>query len=361
MKRLINLAVRNSICNLRCSYCYLNQKKVWFKNEQIKYCASPEIVAKAFSRERLGGSCLFNICADGETLLARDIVSYLNAILSTGHYVELVTNMTITSVIDRILLLDTEKLKRLEFKCSFHYLQLKSRGLLETFAENVRKARNCGCSICVEMVPDDSLIPLVDEIKKFSINNFGALPQLSIPRNDNKRHDLLSSYSLKDFSAIWSSFDSAFFNFKLEIINKKIKSFCAAGRLSLYVDLATGYSQQCYNYNGYSFNIYENLDKPIPFCSICKCNDDYCYNGHALLSVGCTNEYKDVFYGNLRNRTTPDGMNWFNSDMLRFMNEKVDYKEAERYKSIDKITMKKTAIQYLFKRINNKLKNENNK
>ena len=356
MKRLINLAVRSSICNLRCTYCYLNQKDVWFKNQQISYSASPEIVARAFSKDRLGGLCLFNVCADGETLLAKDIVSYLDAILSDGHYIELVTNMTISSIIDKILLFDAEKLKRIEFKCSFHYLQLKSKGLLGVFSDNVKKVRKSGCSVCIEMIPDDSLVPLMDEIKAFSIDNFGALPQLSIPRNDNEKHDLLSSYSLEDFAKIWSPFESQFFNFKLMIINKKIKTFCAAGRLSLYVDLATGYSQQCYKFNGYSFNIYENLDKPIPFCSICKCNDNYCYNGHALLSVGCTKDYEEVHYGEIRNRKTLNGEDWLSSDMLRFMNEKADYNEAERYKKSDKKTMEKAKAKYLVRRIKNRLK-----
>mgnify|MGYP002517465554 CR=1 FL=1 len=356
MKRLINLAVRSSICNLRCTYCYLNQKDVWFKNQQISYSASPEIVARAFSKNRLGGLCLFNVCADGETLLAKDIVSYLDAILSDGHYIELVTNMTISSVIDKILLFDAEKLERIEFKCSFHYLQLKSKGLLGVFADNVKKVRKSGCSICIEMIPDDSLVPLIDEIKTFSIENFGALPQLSIPRNDNEKHDLLSSHSLEDFTKIWSSFESQFFNFKLMIINKKIKTFCAAGRLSLYVDLATGYSQQCYKYNGYSFNIYENLDKSIPFCSICKCNDNYCYNGHALLSIGCTRDYEEVHYGEIRNRKTLGGEDWLSSDMLHFMNEKAAYNEAERYKKSDKKTMEKAKAEYLVRRIKNRLK-----
>ena len=356
MKRLINLAVRSSICNFRCSYCYLNQKSTWFRNTQICYSYPPEVIKKAFSIERLGGPCLFNVCSDGETLLADKIVEYLKAILEAGHCIEFVSNMTITKVLDEILSLDKQLLKRISFKCSFHYLELKTKGLLETFSSNVNKAKNNGCSFSIEMIPDDSYIPHINDIKTFCLSHFGALPHLSIPRNDKKGHKLLSNLSFDEFKKTWSDFDSDFFNFKLIIYRKKIRDYCFAGRASLYVDLATGHTQQCYKESGYSFNIFENIDRPIPFCSIGKCNDCYCYNGHALLPIGCVKKYKNYKYGNLRDRVCNDGTHWVQKDMLIFLNEKSTFEETKGTISNDRRIMSKVRLKYFKKKIANKLK-----
>lgn len=355
MKRIINLAVRSSICNLRCTYCYLNQLPVWFKNTQINYEYTPEEVKRAFSIERLGGSCLFNICSDGETLLADKIVLYLKAILEAGHYVEFVTNMTVTKVLNDIFAFDADLLKRIEFKCSFHYLQLKTKGLLSTFANNIMAAKKRGCSFSVELISDDNYIPYIDEIKAFSLENFGALPHLSIPRNDKRSHSLLSSLSFKDFCKTWSSFESPFFDFKLKVYRKRVTDYCFAGRASLYVDLATGYSQQCYRANGYSFNVFANPDQPIPFCSIGKCNVRYCYNGHALLTVGCVKRFNQDKYGDIRNRICSDGTSWITSDMLRFMNEKAFIDDSPSTMKKDKIIMSKVRLSHLKARILRKI------
>lgn len=361
MKRYINLAVRSSICNFRCSYCYLNQKSTWFRNTQIHYLYSPEHVKKALSAERLGGYCMFNVCADGETLLADKIIDYVKVILENGHYVEFVSNMVVTKILDKLLMLEDDLLKRIEFKCSFHFLELKEKGLLEVFANNIKKANKRGCSFTIELIPDDSYIPYIEEIKDFSMKHFGALPHLSIPRNDKKGHKLLSSLSFNDFVNKWSDFNSDFFAFKVKIYRKRIRNYCYAGRASLYIDLATGYTQQCYTDSGYSFNIFENIDLPIPFCSIGKCNDCYCYNGHLFLSIGCTEKYKNIRYGNLRNRRCIDGSNWIQPEMLEFMNEKVSPNVSKQAKRVDKTIMSKARRKILRDKILTKLRKHDKK
>ena len=75
-------------------------------------------------------------------------------------------------------------MKRLEFKCSFHYLELKKKGWLERFAENVQKIWDAGASANIELAPSDELIPYIDEVKEFSMKHFGALPHLTILRDD---------------------------------------------------------------------------------------------------------------------------------------------------------------------------------
>ena len=104
---------------------------------EMKY--SPEHVAKAFSPERMGGICFINSCAEGETLLTKNIDLYYKALVKQGHYLEIVTNLTVTPMIDKILQWDVELLKRVEFKASFHYLELKRKNMLEVFANNADK------------------------------------------------------------------------------------------------------------------------------------------------------------------------------------------------------------------------------
>jgi organic radical activating enzyme len=187
IKRIILFPIPMSTCNFRCHYCYLSQRAESFQNEQPKFKYSPENVANALSQERLGGLAYMNFCADGETLLTNDLDKYIFELVKKGHYAEIVTNLTITEVIEKILSWDKELLGRIEFKCSFHYLELKNRNQLDVFASNVKKIWKAGSSANIEIPPNDELIPLIDEIKEFSIRNFGALPHLTITRNDDTK------------------------------------------------------------------------------------------------------------------------------------------------------------------------------
>ena len=183
-KKILLFHIPMSICNFRCHYCYLAQRETCYQGVQPEMKYTPEQVRAAFSRKRLGGSCFMNFCAEGETLLTKDIDAYVKALVDEGHYAEIVTNMTVTNVIERILNWDKALLRRIEFKCSFHYLELKRKGLLETFAANVKKVWAAGASANVEITPSDELIPYIDEVKAFSLAHFGALPHLTIARDD---------------------------------------------------------------------------------------------------------------------------------------------------------------------------------
>ena len=323
IKRAILCHIPMSICNLRCRYCYLAQRDECYQGEQIRYRYSPEHIAKAFSLERLGGTCYFNLCADGETLLAKDIDKYIYAIAKEGHYVEVVTNLTITKVVKTILAFPQEILNHITFKCSFHYLQLKERGLLDVFAKNVQEIWNHNCSANIEITPDDELIPYIDEVKTFSLKEFGALPHLSIARDDRKGHEYLTMLSLDEYDKTWQQFDSGFWAFKKTIFNQKRKEFCYAGQWSLYVNLETGYTTQCYC-SRFNQNIFEDVEKPIDFIAVAKCKDTHCYNGHALLTLGCIPGFTDVKYGDIRNRVRSDGTQWIAPNMLAFLNSKLE-------------------------------------
>ena len=78
-------------------------------------------------------------------------------------------------------------LGRVEFKCSFHYLELKKRSLLGVFADNVHRIWAAGASANIEMTAADDVIPYIGEIRDFCMEEFQALPHLTIARDDRTR------------------------------------------------------------------------------------------------------------------------------------------------------------------------------
>ena len=309
-----------SICNFRCSYCYLAQRERYYEGIQPEMKYTPEQVAKALTVERIGGKAYMNFCADGETLLTKDIDQYIYALVKEGHYAEIVTNMTVTPVIDKILSWDAELLKQIEFKCSFHYLELKEKGLLEKFAENVNKVWRAGASANIEITPSDELVPYIEEVKNFSMKHFGALPQLSIARNDRtKEIAYLTSMPMDNYDKIWSQFDSDFWKFKKTIFGKKQTAYCYAGMWSYYVDLTTGIAFQCYC-GRIIGNLFEDPTKPLPNAPIGHCRIAHCYNGHMLLTLGLIPKEIQTRYGDIRDRTKIDGTHWLQPQLKAFFN-----------------------------------------
>lgn len=342
IKRIILFNVPMSICNFRCSYCYLSHRDECYQNQQAEFKYSPEHVAQALSPNRLGGLAYINFCAEGETLLTKDIDRYIYELVKQGHYIEIVTNATVTPVIEQILSWDRELLQRIEFKCSFHYLELVKKGWLDRFATNVNKIWNAGCSANVEITPSDELIPYIEEVKKFSIEKFGALPHLSIARNDKtEKVEYLTGLTLDKYDEIWSQFNSEFWAFKKTIFMQKRREFCYAGDWLLQVDLTTGVTKQCYR-SRYTQNIFENIESPIIFRAIGKCLESHCYNGHALLTFGCIPNLTKVRYGDIRNRVRSDGTEWLQKDVKKFFNTQLNESNQE-YSEINKIKIKSIA------------------
>ena len=169
IKRFIDCYVPTETCNLRCHYCYIAQKRK-FNNKIASFNYSSDYIRKALSVERLGGICLFNICAGGETLISDEVIDVIKELLEEGHYITIVTNGTLTKKFKMIAEFPKELLKRLIFKFSFHYLELIRLNLLDTFFENVILMKNSGASITVEITPSDELEPYIDEIKEISIS-----------------------------------------------------------------------------------------------------------------------------------------------------------------------------------------------
>ena len=341
LKRFIDCYIATETCNLRCHYCYIAQHKK-FNNKIVNFNHTPEEIAGALSQKRLGGSCLINFCAGGETLLSPDVLPVVKALLQEGHYVMIVTNGTVSKRFDELCEIIPGNLrKHLFFKFSFHYLELKRLNWMDRFFDNIKRMIEAGCSFTLEITPSDELIPYIDDVKKICMEKVGAYCHVTIARDDRtKGIVILSDKSFEEYKKIWEIFDSELFSYKSEIFYQKRKEFCYAGDWSVYVNLSSGEVKQCY-FGRVLDNIYKNIDKPLNFEAVgCNCKMAHCYNGHAYLAIGDIPELNSPTYAELRNRVTKDGKEWLNPKMKFFMSQKLkdnneEYSEAKK-KEINK-------------------------
>lgn len=359
IKRFIDCYIPTETCNFRCHYCYITQKRK-FNNKLMKLTHEPEFIAKALSKERLGGVCMINLCAGGETLLSEDIIDLIYVLLKEGHYLMVVTNGSITERFEKISKFPKELLDHLFFKFSFHYMELVRLKMLDKFAQNVKLMKESGASFTIEITPSDELEKYKEEIKDFSIKNFGALPHITIGRKETDDIPPLTEHKFDEYLNIWKEFDSEMFNFKSTIFNEKRKEFCYAGEWSGYLNIETGILCQCYC--GVNIdNIYEDINRPINFLAIgCNCLQPHCYNGHAFLTFGDIPELCTPTYDKLRDRKCNDGTTWLNDSMRNFMSTKLkdsnyEYTDKEKEK-INKINRKKLMLKKLKNRLKRRIK-----
>ena len=355
VKKLIMLHVPTSICNFRCHYCYLAQRNTAYQGIQPKMNYSPQQVRKALSVERMGGPCFINACAEGETLLTENIDLYFKELVEEGHYLEIVTNLTVTPMINKILSWDAALLRRVEFKCSFHYLELKKHKLLEVFATNVNKVWEAGASATIEITPSDELIPYIDEVKNFSLKHFGALPHLTIARDDRtKEIAYLTKLSDEEYEKAWSGFRSGLWEYKRTIFGVKQTGFCYAGLWSFSVNLATGNAAACY-YMPLG-NIFEDPEKPFPFRPIGKCPIAHCYNGHAFLTFDSIPGSTNYCYCDMRNRRRDDGREWLQPEMKAFFSSKLTQSNEPWPKRKEACFMFRVKVKQNYKATKRKIK-----
>lgn len=309
--KFIDVSTPTWPCNFRCHYCYVGQHMSDAERTVVKpFKYSPDEFAKLITKRRLGGTCVFNLCAYGETLILPVNVEYAKRILAAGHFIGIVTNMTITKNIHELLQLPPEQLSRLFFKCSFHYLELKRNNLLDVFVKNVNDAWRAGASITIEITPSDELEPYIDEIKEFSIKNFGALPHITIARNELKPgYVRLTKHTRDEYNKIWSTFNSGLFELKNSTWERKVKRFCYAGAWVYSFDLGSG---KCYTCSHRKLVGDFGRGKHLPTRPVCRhCPAAHCFNSHAWLAWGgCPDICKNTTYADVRDRTRTDGTHW---------------------------------------------------
>lgn len=335
-KRLILGFIPNNQCNLKCRYCYITQLNKWGKsNEEFNY--SPSHIVKALSRKRLGGISIINLTGQGETLLYSGIEELVYGLLAEGHFVELVTNAISTKIINNILSFPDLYLERLEFKVSFHYIELKNKNLLAKFFNNINVIKNSSASFSLELMPHDEIENEIENINALCMSKLGAKCHATIGRKDNYiGRGLLTNHTKERYSEIWSHLESEMFKYKMDLIDVKRREFCYAGSWTLYVDLSTGEARPCYG-QPVNQNIFNNLNKPILFRPVGHyCVQPYCINGHAFLTLGAIPSLEAPTYEQIRNRKCIDGSEWLSAPCKSCFSAKLCESNKE-YSSLQKI------------------------
>lgn len=323
IRRFICVITQTNPCNLKCGYCFL-QHQLPSRDNILDFKVDAATFRRAFSRERLGGTCMFNFTANGETLIPPKLLDYVRAVLEEGHYCEIVTNATITKEFEKIAAFPPAILSHLMLKCSFHYLELKTRGLLETFFSNVKRVRDAGASITVELMPHDEIIPLVGEIQDRSQKEVGALPHVTVARDASQPKTLpkLTRLSTDEYRRVWGVFDSELFRYKLSVFEKPQHGFCYAGDWMMVLRLRTGLISQCYR--GYrTIDPFSDIAAPLDFKPIGNhCLEPHCFNAHAWLTFGCCPTAAAPYYDEVRNRVCADGTEWLTPECKSFFHQK---------------------------------------
>lgn len=320
----INL-VGTTSCNFHCEYCYV-WRRLGFHGENRLSNHSVSELCEGLSAKRTGGVCFINMCARGETLLADEIVEFTRGLLQEGHYVSIVTNATITKRIEEILCFPQELLRRLFFKISFHYKELKKLSLFAVFWNNVEMIKKSECSFTLEVTPGDGTEQYIDEIKEMCREKMeGTLPHISFTRDSTKKgYDLLSDHSVDEYKTIWGQFHSPMFDLKSRWYGENMKTYtCYAGAWSYLVNAMTGDIKACYQREPIG-NIFDQEMEIFPVETVGReCGISYCFNNHAFLAWGCVPEIECASYLDMRDRISCNGRHWVKEPVYSFMGQKL--------------------------------------
>lgn len=345
--RFIDCHVPVMLCNFTCEYCSVAQKKGFgAKFKPLPYSA--QHIARALSKERLGGKCALNMCGNGETLLHPELLPLIHLLLQEGHYVSIVTNGTAQNAMDELFALPLHLRELVFIKFSFHYLELKQRGLLQRYIKNVKNAKLHGLSFTVELVGAECNIPFIDEIKKCCMENFGALCHVTDPRSMVKEGlPRLAVGNLEDHQKLWGQFNSGLFDYRQATWGKnRRKDFCYAGEFSFCLSLASGILFQCNK--GKLQNIFENINEPIHFMACgSNCPFPHCFNSHVYdCFAGVIPEMNSPTYAHLRNRVCADGSEWLSPKYKALYSERICNHHTEYDERRKKFTNGVMALTY---------------
>lgn len=180
-----------------------------------------------------------------------------------------------------------------------------------------------GASYTIELTSDDSYIDMIDEIKEYCIENFGALPHITIGRDDSKPEmPILTNLSLDEYYDIWSSFESELFDVKWNYYAKKIKN-CDAGVTSIEFNLINGNIQKCLC-QPIIGNLFDTKIDTLIFDRVGdNCRAPYCYNNHAYLTLGTCRDIRTHSFAEVRDRVKKDGSHWLKTSFYEFINQKL--------------------------------------
>lgn len=319
--RFINTTVPTKGCNLRCEYCYVRQwgeeERLEMDSEKTWYSYSVDHMLKALTVERMGGVCMFNLSAEGETLLSPFLFEIITGLIKNGHYVAIISNCTVTNEIKKYISLEQKMRDHLFFKASFHYRELKKRGLLDTYSRNINLLKDNGIAFSVELVSNDYILGEIEEVKTYSKREFGALPHVLGGREETKKGKYPkyeTKLSDEEFHNVWGAFHSPLFDFQdTDYLTPHNKDFCYAGVYTGTFDLRTGDFSACPG-NRIITNFFADIEKPIQFLPVGNmCPFPFCFCGFFLqvLAGSCCETYDPGYkFFEFRDRLCTDGSHW---------------------------------------------------
>lgn len=333
IKRIINCVVPVTICNFKCHYCYIGQTNSFDKNiPKLEYPV--DHMVDALTVDRLGGTCMMNLCAVGETLMAPYLFDLTKGLINNGHYVTIVTNGVLTDKIKKFCKMSTSQKNNLFFKFSYQFLELKRLNLIDKFFENIKMVKDSNISFSVELTANDETIPYIDELKKYCNEALGADPHIIESRDNNHAFKKLTKLSNEEHMKSWSKIDTPLITFQDREWDKKRCEFCYAGSWVSTLYLQNGNLAPCFGGGPIFQNIFEDIKFPIHWCEIGhKCPWEHCYAAYVLLTLGAIPELDTPHYDEIRNRITKNG-EWLKENMKYFMHSKLI--ESNEELSIDK-------------------------
>lgn len=338
-----------TVCNMKCHYCYVAQRHNRTM-EMPKLPYSPEYISNSLSIKRLGGVAYISICGAGETTMVKELPQLCYYLTQEGHYVNITTNGTYQRFFDQLFELCNDKqLSHINFSFSLHYLELKRLNAFDRFFNIVNSVKQHGCSFMVQFNLCDEYEPYLEDIKEKCLKNIGALPQIAATRDEKNLSNDIKLYTFhtrEEYERSVKDFNSPLFAFTMKNFNIKRSEYCYAGKWGGVLNLSTGILRPCYS-SPIHQNIYKNLSKPIKWISVGKhCNSPFCMNSSHFISIGMIPEYECFSYGELRNRKTLNGGEWYNNAMRNILYQKI-YNNRELDTSIDKFHSE--IYYYVFK------------
>lgn len=327
----ITTYVPGNICNLRCSYCYVSQCQDPEHLVKPHFDYPVEYMVKAFTPQRLGGIAEFTVIGAGETLIPEEVIPFIHGLLRQGHIVEVVSNLTLSDRIDKLLDTSPEDLKRLIVKGSLHWVELKRLNKVNEYFNNMRKILSAGASSFPFFVAGDLYMPYLDEIRQHCLAELNALPHCSPCMAFEEKTDMgefgkvmTSPVCDSEFrTLIEQKFQSKLFQLCADFIDvNPRKYFCNAGKWSFVVNLSDGGMSKCHNCKN-DFNLFSKITSAIPEKPIgYECKIASCCLQYDFISLGLLKDFMDYpTYGKLLYR---EGL--INEDLV----EKLDFKFSDQ-------------------------------
>lgn len=362
IKRFFECFIPVTVCNLKCSYCYVIQRN-HRKMKMAEMRFSPEHIGNCLSIDRLGGCCFFSICGEGETLAQEETLQIAHELVKQGHIVNVTTNGTLTNRFKDLETFTCDELERVHFSFSFHYLELKKINALDVFFDNINYVKKLGCSILVQLNLCDEYLPYIEDIKKICLDRVGAFPQIAATRREKhglSNVELMTELTKEEYIQAGKCFFSPLFEFTMDKFNKKRNEFCYAGERSCTLDLSSGALLKCYG-DPVPQYIFDNPAQPIIFSPIGNhCCSSFCFNSSHFMALGVIDDDDYRTYCSLRDR--PEA-NWFNETTKYALSKKLSetnfkYSKEEQKKINDDIDrlFKKYFVKIYFEKIRKKVR-----